>query len=611
MATLSLGRRSYATGPAMQVQAAGGIRVRNLADDAFGDLQAGVSTITANAGYPNLTLVSSGEATLRFDSTLTGAHVWGISHSSGSLYFQHATMRPFGGTIISPLIIGPTGGMTLAGNILGPSIFQVRADTYLDLNINGTTLLGIGSSTLDVAGTVRPTVDLGQDLGTSGRRFNKLYAASVGDPASGRSLTLDGGYGSMLIDYYASRSRWMGKNAEPISIQSNAASGTALVQFLNGGTSIPVSIFGDRLLVKGLAGQTSNLQEWQDSTGAVKAFVAPNGKSIACKDGTYGFQLSANSNAYGADGATLKSFDGSSIVSFTASGFNGTYNAVVTGSGGLLDAAQTAYRAILNKYDAGQLQVHSGGGFTWGVSTGNQRVESPDTGIWRLAANSIGFGSGTAGTAGASITAGAATLSSITCPWQAGDGTGEQFGYGATTNQVAVAVGRGAFNSAPASVCVGYNATTSYAGVGIGYSASAGWSGVAIGFGASSQTTYGYGGVAVGYYAFAHDTSIAIGNVATSGPNQCYLGSNATMLLRQSTSARWTQPATGQRNSEVGDGSGSVWQTGYREEYNATGIRCGFYNATPIARQEIDSGSATLAADLLAALTNLGLVQAL
>lgn len=50
----------------------------------------------------------------------------------------------------SPLIIGPTGGMTLAGNILGPSIFQVRADTYLDLNINGTTLLGIGSSTLDV-----------------------------------------------------------------------------------------------------------------------------------------------------------------------------------------------------------------------------------------------------------------------------------------------------------------------------------------------------------------------------------------------------------------------------------------------------------------------------
>ncbi len=214
-------------------------------------------------------------------------------------------------------------------------------------------------------------------------------------------------------------------------------------------------------------------------------------------------------------------------------------------------------------------------------------------------------------TANGPITAGAATLSSITCPWQAGDGTGEQFGYGAATSQVAVAIGRGANNSAAASVSVGYNATSTYAGVGIGYAASAGWSGVAIGFGASSQTTYAYGGVAVGYYAFAHDTSIAIGNVATSGPNQCYLGSNATMLLRQSTSARWTQPATGQRNSEVGDGSGSVWQTGYREEYNASGIRCGFYNATPVARQEIDSGSATLAADLLAALTNLGLVQTL
>lgn len=146
---------------------------------------------------------------------------------------------------------------------------------------------------------VRPTVDLGQDLGTSGRRFDELLRSLGRRSASGRSLTLDGGYGSMLIDYYASRSRSIGKNAER-SIQSNAASGTALVQFLNGGTSIPVSIFGDRLLVKGLAGQTSNLQEWQDSTGAVKAFVAPNGKSIACKDGTYGFQLSANSNAYGA-----------------------------------------------------------------------------------------------------------------------------------------------------------------------------------------------------------------------------------------------------------------------------------------------------------------------
>lgn len=94
--------------------------------------------------------------------------------------------------------------------------------------------------------------------------------------------------------------------------------------------------------------------------------------------------------------------------------------------------------------------MHSGGGFTWGVSTGNQRVESPDTGIWRLAANSIGFGSGTAGTAGASITAGAATLGfSMASSWQAGDGTSKQFGYGATTNQVAVAVGRGAFNSHP------------------------------------------------------------------------------------------------------------------------------------------------------------------
>jgi len=132
----------YATGPAMQVQAAGGMRVRNLADDAFGDLQAGVSTITANAGYPNLTLVSSGEATLRFDSTLTGAHVWGISHSAGSLYFQHATTRPFGGTIISPLVIAPGGrvaigyGLTVTQSLIG--VNGVWVDSGATIGISNT-----------------------------------------------------------------------------------------------------------------------------------------------------------------------------------------------------------------------------------------------------------------------------------------------------------------------------------------------------------------------------------------------------------------------------------------------------------------------------------------
>jgi hypothetical protein len=34
---------------------------------------------------------------------------------------------------------------------------------------------------------------------------------------------------------------------------------------------------------------------------------------------------------------------------------------------------------------------------------------------------------------------------------------------------------------------------------------------------------------------------------------------------------------------ESGNGSGT-WQTGYRQDYNSGGIRCGFYNATPVAQ---------------------------
>lgn len=84
--------------------------------------------------------------------------------------------------------------------------------------------------------------------------------------------------------------------------------------------------------------------------------------------------------------------------------------------------------------------------------------------------------------------------------------------------------------------------------------------------------------------------------------------SNGT--VQQLTSARWVMTGVGERKSQVGDGISS-WQTGYVEQYNPAGIRCGFYDALPVARQQLDSASATLAADLLAALTNLGLVETL
>jgi hypothetical protein len=41
--------------------------------------------------------------------------------------------------------------------------------------------------------------------------------------------------------------------------------------------------------------------------------------------------------------------------------------------------------------------------------------------------------------------------------------------------------------------------------------------------------------------------------------------------------------AAGSRASEVGDGA-ATWQTGYREQFNAGGLRCSFFGATPVAQ---------------------------
>lgn len=63
-------------------------------------------------------------------------------------------------------------------------------------------------------------------------------------------------------------------------------------------------------------------------------------------------------------------------------------------------------------------------------------------------------------------------------------------------------------------------------------------------------------------------------------------------------SARFRMLASGQRVSEVGDGAG-VWQSGYREEYNAGGIRSSIFGKTPIAQQVAPA----VATDLASAIT--------
>lgn len=98
--------------------------------------------------------------------------------------------------------------------------------------------------------------------------------------------------------------------------------------------------------------------------------------------------------------------------------------------------------------------------------------------------------------------------------------------------------------------------------------------------------------------------------LGTTSSNGARLQVNGT--IAQTNDARWTIPFTGQRDSQVGNGSGT-WQTGYREAYDVAGMQCGFFGATPVAQQSLAAAATdpattqTLANSLRTAMINLGL----
>lgn len=85
---------------------------------------------------------------------------------------------------------------------------------------------------------------------------------------------------------------------------------------------------------------------------------------------------------------------------------------------------------------------------------------------------------------------------------------------------------------------------------------------------------------------------IVVGNL-----NQAYTSTN-------NPSARFIMPATGKRQSQVGDGLGN-WQTGYTEEYNSGGggIRCAFFGNTAVAKQTGDVATGLVALGLFSSAT--------
>lgn len=112
-----------------------------------------------------------------------------------------------------------------------------------------------------------------------------------------------------------------------------------------------------------------------------------------------------------------------------------------------------------------------------------------------------------------------------------------------------------------------------------------------------------------GNFYFGSDNAFNIGLAYNFRPANIYV---AGTIAQGSNDARWTVTATGKRDSQVGNGSGT-WQTGYREAYNVAGVQCGFFGATPVSQPSIavaatDAASTqTLANSLRTAFLALGL----
>ncbi len=224
----------------LDIHATNGLNVKGSYGSGWGPITAGAATFTTNAGYPNLTLVSSGEAALRFDSALAGAHVWGISHSAGSLYFQHATTRPFGGTIISPLIIGPTGDATFSG--------QIGLNGYAKLGGISAGVAGLYANDGTTLGTMRVNrLDFESGCIRWNGGYPELYSGASG-------LTLVTNHQSMVMG----QSYWTFNSG-----------GRAVIDLRNDYATAAVTI-------KGGVGQTYHTQ-FTNNSDAVIASISPTG----------------------------------------------------------------------------------------------------------------------------------------------------------------------------------------------------------------------------------------------------------------------------------------------------------------------------------------------
>lgn len=290
------------------------------------------------------------------------------------------------------------------------------------------------------------------------------------------------------------------------------------------------------LVVQGVASQTANLQEWQDSTGATKLYVGKTGSFGAV---TIGADAATNSSAlvlkYAQTLTYLTAADSGNSSLLTIDNTvdptwkNLIVKAKAAQTADLVQFQNSAGTNLLSVTSAGALQGNNGSGTN--VAGSNITInggQGTGTGV----GGNIVFQYAPGGTSGSSLNAlqTACSISgstgSLSCP--GAGASSERFGAGATAaGASSVALGNGASAPASSSIAIGLSAVTPSSG-GVGS--------VAIGNSASVSGT-GAGSVVIGYTASsAGSGNVIIGATATASAatfnNAVAIGIGASTSLR-------------------------------------------------------------------------------
>ncbi len=214
-----------------------GTITRSQVSDYASGTVANISGTVSQSQVSNLVTDLAGKAGLSANNTFSGLNTF-----SNFTTFQAAAdtipIRIFGAS-------GQSADLFSVNDYLTNTQFEILSDGRAQ-SLKG--IIATVSSTASVPLVVR---------GTAGQSAN---LTEIQDSTGGTPLAVSSTYG------------WVGRNAGTVSFALSSQNGLGAFYLQN------ASQVG--LLVRGAASQTANLQEWQSSTGSTAAFVDPSGRGV-------------------------------------------------------------------------------------------------------------------------------------------------------------------------------------------------------------------------------------------------------------------------------------------------------------------------------------------